>query len=600
MNSTAPSMAALQSLSSARSPNVSADAALLAYLSDESGFDQIWLAALAGGAPWRLTESDEPVGTLAFSPVGRDLIFTTDCGGDERHQLWLIPEASGPAVALDHDPSVLHLWGAWSPDGARIAYCSNARDRRHMDVHVMDMASREVHCVHQGNGFREVLAFFPDGEALLVRDARHSLSDQRLFRLDLASCHYTPLLQHQGRARYIAPRFVDNGQTLLMISDHGREFQGLVRYSLSTETLEWCVTFDDADIEAYALSPQRDRVAVAVNRDGWSVLVLHRFDDGTQRVIDGLPRGVITALSWPLLRDELLLCFESASRPSEIWRVDPQGGDAAPLTRSSRAGVDLDAFIEPSVERIVSFDGLTVPFFIYEPATPVPEAGYPVVVVVHGGPEAQWKPTFRADLQYMLARGIRVIAPNVRGSTGYGRRYQHLDDHELRMDSVADLEAVRGWIAEQGDVDQRRVAVYGRSYGGFMVLAALTEYPGRWALGIEFYGIANFLTLLETTGPWRRELRAAEYGDPQRHKIALERFSPIHRIAQIDVPLLIVHGMDDPRVPPGESEMVYACLRGLGRPVEYLRVAHAGHGFTRRKDRLRVFATLASFLERHL
>lgn len=600
MNASPPSMATLQSLCSARSPSVSADATLLAYLSDESGIDQVWLAPLGGGAPWRLTQCDEPVGAIAFSPTSRDLIFTSDCGGDERHQLWLVPEASGPAVALNHDPSVVHLWGAWTPDGARIAYCANARDRHHMDIYVMDMVSRETRCVHQDSGFREVLAFFPEGEALLIRDARHSLSDQQLFRLDLTSGGYAPLLPPRDRARYSAPRFVDDGHALLMISDHGREFQGLMRYSLLTKTLEWHATFDDADIEAYALSPKRDQVALVVNREGWSVLILHGLIDGTQRIVDGLPRGVIAVLSWPLLSDELLLSCESASRPSEIWRIDPQRGTARPVTRSPRAGVNLDGFIEPSVERVVSFDGLSVPCLIYQPATPPPAAGYPVVVVVHGGPEAQWRPTFRADLQYLLAHGIRVIAPNVRGSTGYGRRYQHLDDRELRMDSVADLDAVRGWIAEQRDVDQQRVAVYGRSYGGFMVLAALTEYPGRWALGIEFYGIANFLTLLETTGPWRRELRAAEYGDPKRHKNALERFSPIHRIAQIDVPLLIVQGMDDPRVPPGESEMVYACLRGLGRPVEYLRIPHAGHGFTRREDRLRVFTTLASFLERHL
>ncbi len=222
------------------------------------------------------------------------------------------------------------------------------------------------------------------------------------------------------------------------------------------------------------------------------------------------------------------------------------------------------------------------------------------MIIVHGGPEAQWKPDFRADIQYMLARGIMVIAPNIRGSTGYGRDYQHLDDRELRMDSVADLKAVRMAVATRGDVDESRIGVFGRSYGGFMVLSAMTEYPDLWKLGVEYYGIANFLTLLQTTGPWRKELRAIEYGDAETMRDELERFSPINRIGNIAAPLMIAHGLEDPRVAPCESEMVYSCLRGLGKPIEYLRVPHEGHGFARIENRRRVFGALARFIDENL
>jgi dipeptidyl aminopeptidase/acylaminoacyl peptidase len=262
--------------------------------------------------------------------------------------------------------------------------------------------------------------------------------------------------------------------------------------------------------------------------------------------------------------------------------------------------MDAAAFIEPTVERIESFDGLAVPVFVYRPKVKPPVSGYPAVVIVHGGPEAQWTGTFRADVQFLLAQGIMVVAPNVRGSTGYGRPYQHLDDKDLRMDSVADLKEVRLWLGRLPDVDETRIAVFGRSYGGFMVLAALTEYPDLWKLGIEFYGIANFETLLETTGPWRKHLRAVEYGDPVADKALLARISPIRKIDRIRVPLFMAQGLDDPRVPPSESEMVYAALRGLGRPVEYLRIPHEGHGFARLENRQTVFGALADFLARHL
>jgi dipeptidyl aminopeptidase/acylaminoacyl peptidase len=188
----------------------------------------------------------------------------------------------------------------------------------------------------------------------------------------------------------------------------------------------------------------------------------------------------------------------------------------------------------------------------------------------------------------------------VRGSTGYGREWQSLDDRHLRMDSVKDLKAVRDWLAARPGVDATRLAVFGQSYGGFMVLAAITEYPDDWKVAAEFYGIANFLTLLETTGPWRQVLRAAEYGDAADDRDALESFSPIHKADRIKAPLFIAHGLEDPRVPPGESEMMVSVLRGRGHPYEIVRIEGEGHGFQRQHNRLRVYAALVRFLERHI
>ncbi|MGL4965228.1 MAG: S9 family peptidase [Inquilinus sp.] len=583
----------------AKSPALSPDGGLLAFLSDQTGFPQIWLQPAEGGTAWRAAETAEPVGALAFSPKSRDLVFTLDCGGDERHQLWLIPGADGAPLALTDDPTVVHVWGAWSPDGTRIAYASNARDRFHMDIHVMEVATRQATCVYQGELFREVMAFFPDGQALLVRDSTRATMDQDLFRLDLGTGAYEPFLPHDGRARYVAAKTRKDGSGLYLLTDQGRDFQGIAFLSFADRSLEWVMAPEGQDVEAMALSPDQGRLAYVINEEGWTRILVRDLASGAETTVAGLPPGVTSSVSWRPDGSGLVFPLEGAATPPGIWQHDVAAGAVSRLTDAPATDLIGD-FIEPEVQRIASFDGLQVPFFLYRPQGEAPAGGFPAMIIVHGGPEAQWNPTFRADIQYMLARGIMVVAPNVRGSTGYGRPYHQLDDVGLRMDSVADLRAVRLSVGARDDVDDSRIGVFGRSYGGFMVLAALTEYPELWRLGIEFYGIANFHTLLQTTGPWRRRLRAAEYGDPVADKALLERISPIHKLDRIRVPLLMAQGLDDPRVPPGESEMIYSGLRGLGRPVDYLRVPHEGHGFARRENRHDVFGAVAAFLDRHL
>lgn len=594
-----PSIADYIDIRNAKSPTISFDGELMAYLSDESGFNQVWIKPVAGGAAWRLTATDETVGAIAFNPKNRDLIFTLDYGGDERHQLWLCPEAAGQPVALTEDPNTVHVWGCWDQDGKRIAYAANSRSRTDMDIYVMDVATRQSRCVLEGVGWRQPLAFYPDGKAILVQDSSRSMNDQDLLELNLTTGDARVLLPHDGKAKYLAPKFKKDRSGFFLLTDQGREFLGLAFLDLERRSLQWVVTPEN-DIEALALSSDQARLAYVANVEGWNEVIIRECSTGAEIRVEGNPPGTISSVAWYPDAGGIVFPLDGATSPPDIWNWKLDSDRAVPVTSSSRAGVDLSALVEPKVVEIESFDGRMVPLFLYEPKGDAPKGGYPVIVVVHGGPEAQWTSIFRADLQYLLSQGIMVVAPNVRGSTGYGKTYRDLDDTVLRMDSVADLKAVRDWVADLPQVDAARLAVYGRSYGGFMVLSALTEYPDDWKVGIEFYGIANFHTMLETTGPWRRHLRAVEYGDPIIDKEALERFSPIHKSSLIKAPLLIAHGFEDPRVPPGESEMVYSCLHGRGHPVEYVRIPHEGHGFARIENRHTVFEAVASFLERHL
>jgi dipeptidyl aminopeptidase/acylaminoacyl peptidase len=583
-----------------KSPAVSPDGEWLAYLSDASGFHQLWIRPRAGGEARQVTDLPEPVGAFAFNPKGNGLLFTLDCGGDERHQLWLLPDMTAAPVPLTASPRVVHLWGAWSPDGQRIAYASNARSPYDMDIHVMTIATRETAVVHAGSGMREVLAFFPDGQSLLVRQSLRSGNDQDMFRLDIDSGELTPMLPHAGKARYLAARLFKDGSGGLTICDQGSDMMAISRFGSKGDDLTPVVANVDRDIEAFALSPDQQSIAFVVNEDGWSRLGLCNRDGSDVRLLDQQPAGVITSVAFAPDGQSLIFPLESATTPPAIWTLDLARGDFELLVSSDTMGLDTASFVEPVVERIESFDGLSVPALVYTPASPPPPQGYPVIFIVHGGPEMQWKPDFRTDVQFLLSQGVMVVAPNVRGSTGYGREFHALDDREKRMDSVADLRAIRLAIGARADVDENRIGVFGRSYGGFMVLSTLTEDPDLWCLGVDFYGVGNFLTHLLATGPWGRQQRAAEYGEPAVMREALERFSPINRIARMTAPLLIVHANRDPRVPLGQSEDVYSCLTGLGHDCEYLRVNHEGHGFARRENRLAVFSTFARFLAKHL
>lgn len=581
-------------------PAISPDGELLAFLSDASGTAQVWIKPLTGGEAKQLTNLPEPVGTLSFNPKSRDLLISTDWGGDERHQFWLIENAEGEPRKLTTDATVVHGWGCWSPDGTQIAYSANYRDRTHMDLYVMTVATNEAKCVYQGTGWRTPAAFTPDGAALMVNDCTRAMTDQNFCRLDLASGAYEDMLPHQGRASYQAAKFLKDGSGILLISDQGRDYSAVMFKAHDSNELVEIAGFDKQDVEALAIAPDQQSVALVLNRQGWSEIVIIDRQGKVQKSLPTPMPCVIASVAWTQDGAALVMPAEGAATSGDIWRCEVATGTYSRLTDAPKAVIALPDFIEPTVTSVASFDGLDVPYFIYQPTVAAPASGYPVMIIVHGGPEAQWKPDFRADIQYMLARGIMVVAPNIRGSTGYGRPYQHLDDRELRMDSVADLKAVRLAVGNRADVDDSRIGVFGRSYGGFMVLAALTEYPDLWKLGVEYYGIANFLTLMETTGPWRKVLREVEYGDVATMKDALERFSPIHKMAEVQAPLMVVHGLEDPRVTPCESEMVYSCLRGLGKPVEILRIAHEGHGFARVENRHTVFDALGRFIDENL
>lgn len=580
-------------------PTLSDDGAVLAWLSDRTGFDQIWSRDLTDPAAGPVLRSslDEPVASLAFRPGSRDILFTLDSGGDEHFQLHLLRDGAAQPEALTDAPGVVHNWGCFDPSGARIAYAANDADPTAMRIHLRDLATGEDRVVLEGPGFRSARAFTPDGRALLVEDNRDGMYDAALSLVPLDGGDARRLItggMGTGNGTHVAAtRWADAGATLLLATDHGQSFHGLAALDLASGSMRWLAR-PDGDVELIALARDGRRLAYAWNDRGISRLICHDRETGEEAEI-ALPfPGRATSLLFAPDQQGLIVALAGFAAPGRILRLDLGGGAATALAQDP---CEVPT-VEPTIESFPSFDGAEVPAFVFTPADPAPAAGRPVHVLVHGGPESQYAAHWRADVQYLVARGWLVVAPNVRGSTGYGRFWQAGDDLDRRMDAVRDLKAVHDALAARPDVDADRMVVAGQSYGGFMVLAAITEYPGDWRAAAEFYGIADFNTLLAATGPWRRRLRTVEYGDPETEagRALLARLSPLARIDRVRTPLFIAHASDDPRVSPAESELVFATLRGRGHDCELLRIAHEGHGFARLPNRERVFGAMLRFL----
>ena len=545
----------------------------LGYLADVTGLLQLWRVA-PDGLHEQITFAGERVTAALASPSEERWVIARDAGGNERHALFAIDPAGGPEVELSADPGAIHVPGAFSPDGAQLAFTHTGRNSVDFDVAVVGVAGDARRELAQPGGWSHVVDWSEHG--ILVQRANTPF-DHDLFLVDPDSGSLTHLTPHDGEIAYDSARLLADG-AVLCACDAGGEFARLAVLCGGRDDL---LTPDDGDVEIIALDAERSRRAWAINRGGESELWL----DGER--VSGLPAGVISALAFAP-GGSLTVTAGPPDDSTDVWSATPS---VRRRTRSAVGGLERTGFVRPVVDAVESFDGRRIPFLRFGPE------GRPALCWVHGGPESQFRPQMAPVIQYLCAQGITVAAPNVRGSTGYGRTYHHLDDVERRLDSVADLAALARALGAGSDTP---VGVMGGSYGGYMTMAAITEHPELWACAVNIVGIVNFVTFLENTGAYRRALREAEYGSLECDRAFLESISPIRKIDRIACPLMVIHGANDPRVPVGEAEQVVAALQARGAPVEYLRYEDEGHGITRLPNRLDCYPRVAAFLQRNL
>lgn len=583
---------------SANCPTFSPDGAYVSFLMNTTGVPQVWRISLEGGWPEQLTFYNEEVSFCRYAPVGDRLIFGMDQGGNERVQFHMLQDQGTHMEPLTDKSEVIHSFGDWSADGRRITFSSNERHAEFFDVYVMHVESKETQRILQHDGTNYSCCFTPDGKEVLIRRANTNL-DRDLYLVDVKSGLVDHLTPHQGEAEYSSEEFSPDGRQLYFASNENREFTSLVTMDLASREAR-ILAKPNWDIFPAVLSDDGKRIAFVTNVESYSELRILDLVKSSLKLVKGIPSGVIEGLTWSPNGKLLAFTFNSSTFNQDIWMYSLNKDRVEQLTFCGRAGVPRSSFVEPNLIHYKTFDQRDIPGFMYMPEDAKAESKVPVVVYVHGGPESQTRPSFNQVIQYLVNNGYAVFAPNVRGSTGYGKTYVHLDDVRKRLDSVHDLKYAVEWLARSGSVDPKKIAVMGGSYGGFMVLSAVTHYPELWAAGVDLYGIANFQTFFESTGPWRRKLRAAEYGDPERDADFLREISPIHHVDRVVAPLMFVQGTNDPRVPQSETDQMIAALKAKGVPVTYVLFNDEGHGIVKLKNRIVAYETIVKFLDQHL
>jgi dipeptidyl aminopeptidase/acylaminoacyl peptidase len=570
--------------------DLSADGETVLVSSNLSGTMQLYRMSSAGGLLERLTDLDEPVAGK-FVPGGERVLLQMDEAGNERAQLYLL-DPGGEPEPLVHDPRFMHTNPHFSRDGRLLAFASNRRDGVDFDVYVHDLESGEERAAHGHSGWCDPAGFSPDGRTLAV--VQHTLrsGDNELKLVDLESGEWVEVAPHDDEAYVGPPAWLADGRSFLFATSAGRDTIAIGRHDLDAGT--WEVVLESPWDLAPVVDDSGSQLLVHENEDGYSRLELR--DPRTLELRHEVPlpgRGVVTDTVFS--RDGSLLAFHFSSplEPGDIWLHETATGVTRRLT-TSPSEVPRSHLVEPELHRFESFDGESVPVYLYEAEDNYP---VPVVIWIHGGPESQLRPTWNALHQYFIARGFAVAAPNVRGSTGYGKRYEHLDDVEKRLDSVRDLAALHDWLEKRRGIDASRAVLFGGSYGGYMVLAGLAFHAERWAAGVDIVGISSLVTFLENTSAYRRAFREREYGSLERDRELLASISPISRVDEIRAPLFIIHGANDPRVPLSEAEQLHRELTARGVPSELLVYEDEGHGLGKLKNRLDAYPRAAAFLE---
>ena len=566
------------------------------FLSKLTGIPQLWKWNEAQSRPEQVAVLPDRVLEVSHSPSGRLTVVGIDCQGNEKQQFYLLKNGGAEVEELTISPEHFHYFGGWSPCEKKIAWSSNRRHSGFFDIYVQDIATKQAELVYSFDGRCDPVCWHPDGTKLLFSVQQTNI-DNQLFLFDLQTKDVQQIAGSTRSARYASVQVTKDGHGGYFVTDQERNTMALCRFSFERNTVEKLVHFSQWDIEEVKLSPDERQLAFTVNEGGISAVCLYELETDKQVCIEGIPQGLVDSLSW-LNGNQLIFTVKTPVLPGDVWRYTLSGNRLERVTAVGQSEAVETLWKEPQIRTYTSFDGLEVPYFYYGDDSP--ERQRPVVIYVHGGPEHQIRAEFHPVIQYLAGEGFVVVAPNVRGSMGYGREYVQLDDGRKRMDAVADL----AWLVKEltgfSSVDPQAVGIMGRSYGGFMVLAALTHYPDLWAAGVDIVGISHFRSFLENTGPWRRRLRECEYGSLDEHADFFDEISPLNHSDKIRVPLLVFHGRNDTRVPVSEAEQLVAEMKRRNQEVELIVFEDEGHQTEKLENHILMNQKIAEFMTVHL
>ncbi len=594
-----PSIAQFMKIRSPGSPTLAPDGTL--YVVDwPDGINQLYRRD--AGAPidapmTKLTDFQDGINSYELSPDGSTIVISAAIGGSEQNDLFRLDSATGAINDIFRNPEVVYGFQRWLDDSSGFIYSANDESASDFHLYRYDLKTGSSSKLLSQPGYWEALDVTADGSRLLVANYQ-SASLANAYELVAETGELSSLNIADGVFNWPGA-YLPDGEQVIVLSDMEEGIRRM--FVTNPKTGRFFKPFPDLDpypIESGAINRQRTLAAVTYNEGGYGSMRLYQLPDFTEVSLPAMDRGLVSSVD---IRDRTVTwMLESARTPGLAYAYELDGSSAPrALTVVDDQGIDLASFTLPELITYASFDGLEIPAFLYTPPGYRPGTPIPFVIIFHGGPEGQSRPNFSRTVQYLLGRGFGVMQPNVRGSTGYGSDFQMLDNYKQRWDSVRDgVEAAR-WLVQRGYARPGEIAAYGGSYGGFMAVATVIEGADVFGASVDVVGVVNFKTFLEQTKDYRRKLREVEYG-PLSDPEFLESISPINRIDEIKVPMLIAHGLNDPRVPIGEAMQLAVGLQKRGYDPELIFFPDEGHGFAKLENRLLFYERVAGFLEEQI
>lgn len=573
----------------------------LYFVYDPDGIRQLYRVPPGGTQKdaVKLTTFPDGIGGYSVSDDGKRIVLTAAIGGSEQYSMYLLEASSGKIDPLFVNPQHVYATPLWRRDSKAFAYRSNETSSADFHIYVYDLETKQSKKVHEAAGSHAPVDFNRDGTKLMVSKYT-SASFSQLFEITLATGETREITPQGEEWSFDAVGYDAVDRNFIVNTDYQGDLNTIHTIDLQTGVVKPVLTdLAGLEIDYGKLNEDHQVLAAVVNEDGYAALHLRKTSDFSPIQAPTLAKGVVGNVRFQ--GKHLLYALDNANTPGLIYRWDfnKPAEPGVALTTADTQGIDVSKFRLPELVHYPSFDGTKIPAFLYLPGDYSKGKKIPFIVQYHGGPEGQYRPSFNRSFQYFVAQGFGIIAPNVRGSSGYGKKFVEADNYKDRMKSVKDGVWAARYVIDQGYTDKKMVAAWGGSYGGFMTMAAITEAPELFGAACNVVGIVNFQTFLEKTKDYRRKLREAEYG-PLSDPEFLKSISPLYKVDKIAMPLMIAHGLNDPRVPVGEAMQIAVALKKRGMDVEELYFPDEGHGFAKEENRLLYFKELAKFFEKHL
>lgn len=583
------------------SPSFSPDGKQIAFISNLNGRPQVWTVPTAGGWPRQVTALEDQIVQAEWSPAGDWLAFNLAPGGGMNRQIYIV-RPDGSEMRLLTDGGQTNNWlSFWTHDGGEIAIASNRRAPQALDTFLLNPTTKEHRIISEYQGIAMPVGSSQDNRFYVINQMVYR-GNTTLMLMDSLTGKETELTPHDGPGNFGGARFSPDGRTIYLNGDYERELSALFRLTLDTDNtpseLELVAARDDAGLSDFQLTEDGKMLALIWNVAGRNELELMDTTTLSITASPTLPTEIIMGSVFSSAGDKLALTLTGAAAPRDIWVYDLVSGEFQQVTFSQHVGVNLSEVIKPELVRFTAHDGLELSGWLYLPREFQGEGS--VVLCFHGGPEGQEVPNFNSTYQALLAEGIAVFAPNVRGSSGFGKTFVNLDNGALRVNAVRDIQACVNILIERGITTPGRIGIMGGSYGGYMTMAGITEYPDLFAAAANLYGIVNFRTFFEHTEPWMAAISKVEYGDPDTEADMLDSLSPIFKLDRVKAATLVLHGANDTNVPVIEAEQVVDHLRKHGVEVDYVLFEDEGHGFMKEPNRIRAAVAIVGWFKRFL